>query len=288
MMTAENGQISTLLRQSRPTISFEFFPPKDEAGFESLNDSFHQLQAVGPDFISVTYGAMGSNQERSLDVVRKFANLIPTIAHLTCIGANRENLRGLLDTYSALGVAAILALRGDIPKTFEGEPLGDFKRAIDLVDLARETNFQIGVAAFPEKHPESPSLEHDIAVLKLKQESGASFAMTQLFFDINSYFNLVQAARESDVTIPILPGLMPIANARQVLRMAEMSGAKVPDELVHELSSATDEEAARAIGMNFSVELAKKLIDGGAPGIHIFTLNHHRAAIELLEGAGLT
>jgi methylenetetrahydrofolate reductase (NADPH) len=288
MMTTEIGQISTLLRQTRPTISFEFFPPKDEAGFESLKESFKQLQEVAPDFISVTYGAMGSNQERSLDVVRELANQIPTIAHLTCIGATRENLRGLLDTYSTLGVAGILALRGDIPKTFEGEPLGDFKRAIDLVDLARATNFQIGVAAFPEKHPESPSLEHDIAVLKLKQESGAGFAMTQLFFDINSYFNLVKSARAAGVSIPILPGLMPIANARQVLRMAEMSGAKVPDELVHELSSAANEEAARIVGMKFSVKLAQELIAGGAPGIHIFTLNHHRAAIELLEGAGLT
>lgn len=287
MMTAEIGVISPLLKQARPTISFEFFPPKDEAGFETLKDSFEHLQAAGPDFISITYGAMGSNQERSIAVVSEFATRIPTIAHLTCIGATRENLRKLLGTYSNLGVAGILALRGDIPKMFQGEPLGEFKKATDLIELAKETNFEIGVAAFPEKHPESPSLEHDIEILKLKQNTGASFAMTQLFFDIDSYFKLVQAGQSEGVSMPILPGLMPIANAKQVLRMAEMSGAKVPDQLVRDLTSATNEEEARVIGMDFSIDLARKLIAGGAPGIHIFTLNHHRAALELLHGAGL-
>ena len=287
MMNDELGRISALLAQSRPTISFEFFPPKDEAGFETLRVSFEHLMALAPDFISVTYGAMGSNQDRSIAVVQEFAKRVPTIAHLTCIGATRSNLEALLNTYSSAGVAAILALRGDIPKDFVGEPLGDFKRATDLVQLVRGTNFEIGVAAFPEKHPESSSLEHDLGVLKIKQDSGGTFAMTQLFFDIDSYFNLVDAAKNSGVTFPIVPGLMPISNAKQVLRMAEMSGAKVPDRLVSALNEANNEDEARAIGMQFSIELAKELIAGGAPGIHIFTLNHHRATIELLHGAGL-
>lgn len=287
MMHQEHGRITALLSQSRPTISFEFFPPKDETGFDTLRASFEHLMALDPDFISVTYGAMGSNQERSIAVVEEFAKQIPTIAHLTCIGATRENLQKLLATYASAGVAGILALRGDIPKDFQGEPLGDFKQATDLIDLLSGTNFDVGVAAFPEKHPESKSLGHDLKVLKIKQDAGSSFAMTQLFFDIDAYFTLVNSAKSAGVNMPIVPGLMPIANAKQVLRMADMSGARVPEHLVMALQSAKNEDDAREIGMAFSIELAKALVAGGAPGIHIFTLNHHRATIELLQGAGL-
>jgi methylenetetrahydrofolate reductase (NADPH) len=286
-MGNDRGQIGLLLSSSRPTISFEFFPPKDEQGFESLRASFAELSKLSPDFISVTYGAMGSNQDRSLAVVQEFANQVPTIAHLTCIGATTKSLTSLLDQYATSEVAAILALRGDLPKDYVGAPFGDFATATDLVELVKVSSFEIGVAAFPEKHPESPSLEHDLAVLKIKQDAGASFAMTQLFFDIEAYFDLVSAAREVGIVIPVVPGLMPIANAKQVLRMAEMSGARVPDVLLKSLELAEDENQARAIGMEFSVNLAKELISRGAPGLHIFTLNHHRAAIELLQGAGL-
>jgi methylenetetrahydrofolate reductase (NADPH) len=286
-MGNDRGQIGLLLSSSRPTISFEFFPPKDEQGFESLRASFAELSKLSPDFISVTYGAMGSNQDRSLAVVQEFANQVPTIAHLTCIGATTKSLTSLLDQYATSEVAAILALRGDLPKDYVGAPFGDFATATDLVELVKVSSFEIGVAAFPEKHPESPSLEHDLAVLKIKQDAGASFAMTQLFFDIEAYFDLVSAAREVGIVIPVVPGLMPIANAKQVLRMAEMSGARVPDVLLKSLELAEDENQARAIGMEFSVNLAKELTSRGAPGLHIFTLNHHRATIELLQGAGL-
>lgn len=286
-MGNDRGQIGLLLSSSRPTISFEFFPPKDEQGFESLRASFAELSKLSPDFISVTYGAMGSNQDRSLAVVQEFANQVPTIAHLTCIGATTKSLTSLLDQYATSEVAAILALRGDLPKDYVGAPFGDFATATDLVELVKVSSFEIGVAAFPEKHPESPSLEHDLAVLKIKQDAGASFAMTQLFFDIEAYFDLVSAAREVGIVIPVVPGLMPIANAKQVLRMAEMSGARVPDVLLKSLGLAEDENQARAIGMEFSVNLAKELTSRGAPGLHIFTLNHHRATIELLQGAGL-
>ena len=286
-MDKASVSITELLGDARPTISFEFFPPKDAAGFDTLRTTFSTLQKFNPDFISVTYGAMGSNQESSLAVVQEFANQIPTIAHLTCIGATRATISSLLDSYKSFGVAGILALRGDIPKGYEGNPLGDFASANDLITHIDGSNFEIGVSAFPEKHPESPSLAHDIEVLKLKQESGANFAMTQLFFEIDAYFELVSSARDAGISIPIVPGVMPIANAKQVLRMAEMSGAQIPEKLLNELNSATDEEAARSVGMAFSAELAKSLIAGGAPGLHIFTLNHHKATTELLEAAGL-
>ncbi|MEN9993117.1 MAG: hypothetical protein RLY83_687 [Actinomycetota bacterium] len=286
-MDKASSSILELLGDARPTISFEFFPPKDAAGFDTLRTTFAELQKFNPDFISVTYGAMGSNQDSSLAVVQEFSSQIPTIAHLTCIGATKATITALLDSYSAFGVAGILALRGDIPKTYEGNPLGDFASANDLIIHIDESNFEIGVSAFPEKHPESPSLAHDIEVLKLKQESGANFAMTQLFFEIDAYFQLVAAARDAGITMPIVPGVMPIANAKQVLRMAEMSGAKIPEQLLEELNSAADEETARSIGMAFSAKLANALIAGGAPGIHIFTLNHHKATSELLVAAGL-
>lgn len=279
--------ISSLLSEARPTISFEFFPPKDERGFETLRNTFEQLKKFNPDFVSVTYGAMGSNQTSSLAVVQDLAGQVPTIAHLTCIGATKDTIYELLTAYTEANVAGILALRGDIPSDFVGEPLGDFHSANDLVNFVDGSRFEIGVAAFPEKHPESPSLAHDIEVLKIKQDSGAKFAMTQLFFEIDAYFALVEAARSAGVSIPIVPGLMPIANTKQVLRMADMSGAKVPKHLVEQLNAAQDEDASREIGMQFSVELAKALIAGGAPGIHIFTLNHHKATADLISAAGL-
>lgn len=286
-MTIAPSPITSLLSGARPTISFEFFPPKDEQGFDTLRSTFEVLKQFNPDFVSVTYGAMGSNQASSLAVVQELASQVPTIAHLTCIGATQTTIRNLLDSYKEAEVAGILALRGDTPKDFVGDPLGDFSSANDLVKIVQDSQFEVGVAAFPEKHPESPSLAHDIEVLKIKQHSGAKFAMTQLFFEIDAYFELVTKARAAGIVIPIVPGLMPIANAKQVLRMAEMSGAKVPKHLVDELNAAPDDESARAIGMQFSANLAKALLEGGAPGIHIFTLNHHKATSELLTAAGL-
>lgn len=273
---------------STPSLSFEFYPPKDETAEVSLWSTVDKLLEVGPKFTSVTYGAMGSNQDTSLNVVRRLAPLVPTIAHLTCIGSKREAISSLLGKYSEAGVQGLLALRGDKPKGLDDLPESDFSTALELVDLAvKETDFSIGVAAFPEKHPESPSLDHDIKILKLKQESGAQFAMTQLFFEPEAYWRLIEQARFAGVTMPIIPGVMPISNVRQVLRMAQMSGASVPESLSANLESASSEDAAREIGMEFSVDLGQQLLKAGAPGIHIFTLNQHAAALELARGVGL-
>lgn len=273
---------------STPSLSFEFYPPKDETAEVSLWSTVDKLLEVGPKFTSVTYGAMGSNQDTSLNVVRRLAPLVPTIAHLTCIGSKREAISSLLGKYSEAGVQGLLALRGDKPKGLDDLPESDFSTALELVDLAvKETDFSIGVAAFPEKHPESPSLNHDIKILKLKQESGAQFAMTQLFFEPEAYWRLIEQARSAGVTMPIIPGVMPISNVRQVLRMAQMSGASVPESLSANLEGASSDDAAREIGMEFSVDLGQQLLKAGAPGIHIFTLNQHAAALELARGVGL-
>jgi methylenetetrahydrofolate reductase (NADPH) len=287
-MVANSTLTSLLADSSRPTLSFEFFPPKDEASRLSLSASVDELAKLNPDFVSVTYGAMGSNQESSLAVVESLAKRFPTIAHLTCIGATRENIQALLDRYTQLGVAGILALRGDKPANFDALPASDYQVALDLVNQVVQTsNLPVGVATFPEKHPESPSLQHDIHVLKLKQDAGATFAMTQLFFSIHAYDELVSAARSAGITIPIVPGVMPISNVKQVMRMAEMSGASVPDSLTNALTEASTDEDAQKVGMDFTVKLATELVAKGAPGLHIFTLNHHRAAIEVATGAGL-
>lgn len=273
---------------NEPTLSFEFFPPKDEAGEANLWSAFEKLLEVSPDYVSVTYGAGGSNRERSLAVVDRMAKQVLTIGHLTCVGATKQSTLEIVKHFERAGVGAILALRGDAPKD-DPDALGkgELKTALELVELVDEfTNLEVGVAAFPEVHPESPNMEHDSKVLALKQSAGATFAVTQLFFSVQAYTDLVSSAQAAGATLPIVPGVMPISNAKQVVRMAELSGAAIPAELLAKFDAADDAQA-REIGMQYSTQLAIDLVAAGAPGIHIFTLNHHAAAIELARGAGL-
>lgn len=274
---------------AEPTLSFEFFPPKDQAGEANLWSAFEKLLEVSPDYVSVTYGAGGSNRERSLAVVDRMAKEVLTIGHLTCVGATKQGTLEIIQHFERAGVGAILALRGDAPKD-DPDALGkgELKTALELVELVHaSTNLEVGVAAFPEVHPESPNMEHDSKVLALKQTAGASFAVTQLFFSVEAYINLVSSARAAGATLPIVPGVMPIGNAKQVVRMAELSGAAIPADLLAKFDAAADDAQAREIGMKYSTQLAIDLVAAGAPGIHIFTLNHHAAAIELARGAGL-
>lgn len=274
--------------QNEPTLSFEFFPPKDEAGEANLWSAFEKLLEVSPDYVSVTYGAGGSNRERSLAVVDRMAKQVLTIGHLTCVGSTKQGTLEIVRHFERAGVGAILALRGDAPKD-DPDALGkgELKTALELVELVNEfTNLEVGVAAFPEVHPESPNMEHDSRVLALKQSAGATFAVTQLFFSVKAYIDIVASAKAAGATLPIVPGVMPISNAKQVVRMAELSGAAIPAELLEKFDAADDAQA-REIGMRYSTQLAIDLVAAGAPGIHIFTLNHHAAAIELARGAGL-
>ena len=272
----------------QPTLSFEFFPPKDDEGAETLWRSYEKLLEVSPDFVSVTYGAGGSNRETSLAVVDRMAKDVLTVGHLTCVGSTFDGTREIIRRYEDAGVRSILALRGDSP---QGDPdalaKGELKRALDMVELARnETSLEIGVAAFPEIHPESPDMEHDAKVLALKQSAGASYAMTQLFFTVDAYRELVEVSKKAGATLPIIPGLMPISNVARIIRMAEMSNASIPADLLAKLTDASEDQA-RAIGMDYTIKLARDLIDAGAPGIHIFSLNLAKAALEVARGAGL-
>ena len=271
-----------------PTLSFEFFPPKDEAGESSLWRTFDDVLAAEADFVSVTYGAGGSNSERTLGVVEKMAPQITTVGHLTAVGATRAGTRDIIRRFEDAGVKSLLAIRGDSPKDNPNAlSNGELKTALELVELAREiSSLEVGVGAFPEGHPESPSMANDARVLELKQAAGASYAITQLFFNLDAYLALRNSADAAGATLPIVPGLMPINNAKQVIRMAAMSGAEIPADLLAQLEAADDAEARR-IGMQFTIDLGVKLLEAGAPGLHIFTLNQSVAALELAREIGL-
>ena len=281
-------RIADLLRAGR-TLSFEFFPPKTDEAALALRDTIAELDELHPSFVSVTYGAGGSNPERSIAVVEHMATQVATIGHLTCVGASSEGSLKLIRRFEDAGVEAILALRGDSPKDNpEALETGELKTAAELVAIASQnTHIGVGVAAFPEGHPESKNFQQDIDVLKLKQDLGATFAITQLFFYLEDYLKLVESARTNGIEMQILPGIMAFSSAKQVLRMAQMSNARVPSELLFALESCQDEDEARQVGMDYSIELGRSLLAAGAPGLHIFCLNQSKAAMDLAKGVGL-
>lgn len=287
-ITSVNQAIQARASQNQRTLSFEFFPPKDDESAASLWKHYEILLEAQPDFVSVTYGAGGSSRSTSLAVVDRMAKDVLTVGHLTCVGATEVSSRETIAHFEQAGVSSILALRGDPPLNDPGAlEVGEMKTALDLVNLTRSvSSLEIGVAAFPEVHPESPSMQHDAEVLRLKQDAGASFAMTQLFFSVEAYLRLIRAADQAGSRMPIVPGLMPISNAAKVLRMAQMSGAEVPRQLLEKLENATESDA-RQIGMDYSIRLANDLLEAGAPGLHVFTLNYSKAALEVARGCGL-
>jgi methylenetetrahydrofolate reductase (NADPH) len=272
----------------RRTLSFEFYPYRDAESAAGLWKAFDDVTGAGADFVSLTYGAGGSSQARSFEVLERMAPKIATIGHLTAVGATRNGVAETIRRFEDLGVASVLALRGDNPKNDpDAMARSEVTTALELLEVVAEVSrLEAGVAAFPEKHPEAPSLEHDAQLLERKQSAGAKYAITQLFFHVDDYTSLVQRAADHGVDFAILPGLMPISNAKQVLRMAELSGAKVPADFLAELESL-DDAAAAVAGMRFSVQLAQELLAAGAPGIHLFTLNRSESSLQIASEAGL-
>lgn len=288
MAAAESRRIGDLVRESGRSFSFEFFPPKDAAGEEQLWQAIRDLEPYRPTFVSVTYGAGGSTRDTTVAITGRIARettLLP-MAHLTCVGHTKDELESILDTYVAADVHNVLALRGD-PPGGPGMPWtateGGFTHAVELVELAAgRPGLSVGVAAFPEGHREAASLDADIAVLKAKQDAGAEFAITDMFFRAADYLGLVERARAAGVTIPVLPGIMPILNLKQVQRMAELSGREVPAEVVARVSAHEGDPAAvRAEGIQVAAELCEELLAGGAPGLHFYTLNRSKATLEI-------
>lgn len=283
-----SANLARSLTSGEPVFSFEFFPPKTDQGERQLWRAIAELTPLAPTFVSVTYGAGGSTRDRTVRITSRILNEtgMDAVAHLTCVGATEDELREVLVRYRLAGITNLLALRGD-PPGGPGSPWtpvsGGLAHADELVGLARRAGgFTIGVAAFPERHPESPDLEHDARVLAGKQAAGASFAVTQFFFDAQDYFGLVDRAIAHGVTIPILPGIMPVTDIRQIERFAVLSGAAFPPELAARFHAVGQDQAAVVeLGIEVATELCEKLLAGGAPGLHFYTLNRSTATREV-------
>lgn len=275
-----------LAKAKRPLLSFEFFPPKDDAGLAALRATCKKLRPVAPDFVTVTYGAGGSTRERTFSVCAMLQELgfEPVMPHLTCVGSSRAELRALADRIHASGHRNIMTLRGDPPKgdtTFTPAPDG-LAHANELVQLLKQQypEFCCGVAAYPEKHPEAPSLAKDIAHLKAKFDAGGDFGTTQLFFDNEVYFRFLDQARAAGITQPIVPGLLPALSLKQVERMCAMCQASLPSALADRMRAAGDDaNASEQVGIEWAIEQIRDLLARGAPGVHLYILNRSRAAL---------
>ena len=282
------ARIADLLAAGR-TYSFEFFPPKTDGAQLSLGRAIGELEPLAPSFVSVTYGAGGSTRQRTHAVVswmRKETTLTP-MAHLTCQGHVRAEIREILNDYAADGVENILALGGDVPT--DGEPApSDYTYATDLLeDVLADGRFSVGIAAHPELHPRSPDRATDRKFLAAKL-ARADFAITQFFFDLDVYVQMVNELADLGVTKPILPGIMPVTNKNQIRRMAELSGAAFPTWLSERLDGTDDAEEIRRIGVDAATELCQGLLDAGAPGLHFYTMNRSTATSEIYANLGLS
>ena len=287
--------IADLIREGNRSLSFEFMPPRDAAGAEQLWTALRELEPFAPTFVSVTYGAGGTTRDTTVQLTGRIAretSLVP-MGHLTCVGHTRAELDRILDDYAAAGVHNVLALRGDPkdgPRADWTPTEGGFSYASELVALANaRATFTVGVAAFPGGHPGAESVERDTEVLLEKQRAGATFAITDMVFRASDYAELVERATASGVEIPILPGIMPILNLGQVSRMAELSGREIPPEVRARVEQHSDDPVAlRAEGIAMAAELCEELLDGGAPGLHFYTLNRSKATRQIFEALRIT
>ena len=272
-------KIQSLFGKDQLVISFEFFPPKDDAGADTLFQTIETMKQLTPSFVSVTYGAGGSTRRKTIEITERIKREIgiEAMAHLTCVGHSRGEILDLLEELEAAGIENIMALRGDPPKgetNFVAHPDG-FQYASELVKFIRsQKSFCLGVAGYPEVHPEALSKEADLANLKRKVEAGGQFVVTQLFFDSKAYFDLVQRAETAGIHVPIVPGIMPITNVAQIKRFTQMCGAKIPPNLLAELEAVEgNNEAVVQVGIQHTTNQCEALLRGGAPGIHFYTLN---------------
>ncbi|MAP77596.1 MAG: methylenetetrahydrofolate reductase [NAD(P)H] [Pseudomonadales bacterium] len=269
-------------------ISFEFFPTKTEAGHEKLLATARTLAAAGPEFFSVTYGAGGSTREGTRRTVLQLDGevKVPTAPHLSCVGDSREDLRNLINDYRANGIQRIVALRGDLPSGM-GHASGELRYANELVEFIRaETgdHFTIEVAAYPESHPQAPNFETDLQNFIRKAHAGADSAITQYFFNADCYFHFVDRVRQAGVDIPIIPGIMPITNYTKLARFSDACGAEIPRWIRKQLEAyGDDSDSISAFGTEVISQLCERLLDGGAPGLHFYTLNQAEPSLAVVR-----
>jgi methylenetetrahydrofolate reductase (NADPH) len=281
-------KISEILRRGR-SFSFEFFPPRTEKAEETLRQALVELEPLGPSYVSVTYGAGGSTRERTHDLVvdiLRNTSMTP-MAHLTCCAHTRAELVAIVERYRDAGIENILALGGDPPADLE-LPEGELHYASELVDVVREVgDFSVGVAAHPEPHPKSPDVETD-RYWTAQKVAKADFAITQFFFEARHYFNLVESLRSLGVDKPVLPGIMPATSIASIKRMSALQGSEFPGWLAEKLHAVEDDpDAVWRVGVEEATRLCQELLDGGAPGLHFYTLNRSPATREIYTALGL-
>jgi methylenetetrahydrofolate reductase (NADPH) len=272
------------------SFSFEFFPPQTQEGANKLASARRQLAVLEPAFFSVTFGAGGSTRERTLEAVQQIkADGYEAAPHLSCVGSTRENIRTILHTYKNMGIKRIVALRGDLPSGMATS--GEFHYANELVSFIRaETgeHFHIEVAAYPEFHPQAKSPRDDLLNFKRKVMAGANSAITQYFYNADGYFRFVEECRKLGVTLPIVPGVMPIIKFSQLARFSDLCGAEIPRSIRKILESyGDDNESVQAFGLDVVTQLCERLLAGGAPGLHFYTLNQSAPSMEIWKRLGL-
>ncbi|MDA0373022.1 MAG: methylenetetrahydrofolate reductase [NAD(P)H] [Planctomycetota bacterium] len=286
--------IADMFGSDEPVVSFEFFPPKTDEGIESLYHTVEQLRPCRPSFVSITYGAGGSTRDRTLGLVARIKRElgIETMAHLTCVGSTRDQIRDILKRLCDSGVENVLALRGDPPQGEKDfKPVdGGFAYASELVAFIRDEGFPlcVGAACYPEKHVEAQDLEIDLEHLVHKVDQGVDFLISQLFFDNSDYFAFVRRARSAGVDVPVVPGLMPVTNVGQTERFTGMCGARIPQELYRRLKIVEGDAAAVvATGVTWTAQQCEDLLALGAPGLHFYTLNKSSATLAVHAALGL-
>ncbi len=272
------------------TLSFEFFPPQTPEGMDKLRAAWRQLAQLKPAFFSCTFGAGGSTRDRTLETVLDIqAEGLPAAPHLSCIGSTRDNVRAVLARYEAAGIRRIVALRGDLPSGM-ADP-GEFRYANELVEFIRaETGdwFHVEVAAYPEYHPQARSPREDLLNFKRKVDAGADSAITQYFFNADAYAHFVEAAQALGIAVPIVPGIMPIANFSKIARFSDACGAEIPRWMRKKFESFGDDSASvRAFGLDVVTELCERLLASGAPGLHFYTLNQAGLTTTICQRLGL-
>jgi methylenetetrahydrofolate reductase (NADPH) len=273
---------------SRFNFSIEFFPPKTPEGVEKLRIARGKLAAVNPQYFSVTFGAGGSTQQGTLDTVLEIRREGREAApHISCMGSSRESLRGMLEQYKATGIKRLVTLRGDMPSGYGPGSANEFRYANELVEFIRaETGdwFHLEVAAYPEMHPQAKSPQDDLQNFVRKVKAGADSAITQYFYNADAYFRFVDEARKAGVDVPIVAGIMPITNYSQLMRFSDMCGAEIPRWIRLKLASFGDDSASiKAFGLDVVSALCERLLDGGAPGLHFYTLNQANATLDICD-----
>lgn len=273
-------KIAELFRAKHPVCSFEFFPPKTDEGFSNLYSTIADLKRLNPNYVSVTWGAGGSTRRKTIELVSQIQNEIgiTAMAHFTCVGASRTDLAQSLDRMQEAGIANVLALSGDLPEGYV-QPPDAFRYASELVAFIRtKWNFCLAGGCYPETHPAATSPEADLENLVRKVNQGLDFLITQLFFDNAVYFSFVERARAAGITIPIVPGIMPIVSEKGIRRMTQLCGASIPHELNARLAAcAQDPVRIQELGIEWAAQQCQELLDRGAPGLHFYTLNQSSA-----------